>query len=58
MANVKIFPSGTTANTNPHFFFDDGTNKLQFNVIADAFSNPTLSLSSSTVSAGLLITQW
>jgi hypothetical protein len=55
-SNVIIYPSGTTSNTNPHFVFDDGTNKLQFNVVADAFTNPTLSLSSSTVSAGLQIT--
>jgi hypothetical protein len=32
MANIIIYPQGNTGNTDPHVVFDDGTNKLQFNV--------------------------
>ena len=48
--NVIIYPQGNVGNTDPHMLFDDGTNKLQFNV-----KDNYLSLSSSTVSDGVNI---
>ena len=50
MANIIIYPSGNTSNTDPHVVFDDGSSKLQFNV-KDTF----LSLSSATQSSGAAI---
>ena len=54
-SNVTIFPSGTTANPNPHIVFEDGAGggPLQFNVSSSGV--PTLTLSSSTVASGLVI---
>ena len=52
--NIIIYPTGTTGNLDPHTVFDDGTNKLQINVI-DSGGLSTLSLSSSTVASGFNI---
>ena len=49
MEIVIIYPQGNGGNANPHVVFDDGTNKLQFNV------TNSLVLSSSTVSSGVTI---
>ena len=54
-SNVTIFPTGTTSNPNPHIVFEDGVDgvPLQFNVSSSGV--PTLTLSSSTVANGLVI---